>query len=121
MLNAAEARANAAGAAERNEQANLATAETIIAEKIEPAIVDAVDEGLTSMAIQLEGCTPAVADIVYAQLAEAGFDVAVAAMCKPGSKVLDINCMTIYWTKDRGGEPGKIQMGSGLLVSGLMT
>lgn len=117
MLNAAEARANAAGAAERNEQANLAAAQAVIEEKIEPAIMEAVEEGLTSMAIQLEGCAPAVADIVYTQLAEAGFDVAVAAMSKPGSKVLDINCMTIYWTKDRGGEPGKISKPKTIVVA----
>ena len=107
MISAAEARANAATAAEENKIKFEQEADTLIVEKTAPVGDETVGEGGMSVGITLTSCDGRVADVVIDKLSQAGFDVAVAADTAVGSKAGQL-VFTLYWSKDRGGNPGTV-------------
>ena len=107
MLNANDVRTNAAAAAEENKAKFEQEVTALVDEKIAKVVEAAAADGLMSVGVTLKSCDKKVAAAAIEMLSQGGFDVAVAADASsddgPGQIVF-----TLYWSKDRGGNPGNV-------------
>lgn len=108
MLNASQARTQAIANSEDKKVRIEAAADQIIANRLEPAIRDAVAEGKLSVALSMEEPDGAVANAVYEKLAAEGFDVSVTASAGSDNLGRDKRWFIVSWENAREGVPGKV-------------